>query len=128
MMLYQEGPHDGSTLGVRVHSYPIVEDYLKAEPLAEVLCRVLTKSSVTIGDRTERVSAELVSGNYFTMPGVKAAAGRLFNAEEDDRVKGGHPVVVLSHDYWANRFGKGRGAGLRPLGVRLKAERSHGHS
>src|SRR5262249_37822471 len=36
--------------------------------------------------------------------GVKPATGRVFNSEEDDRVYQGHPVVVLSYDYWANRF------------------------
>ena len=35
---------------------------------------------------------------------MKAAAGRLFNSAEDDRIYSGHPVVVLSHEYWATRF------------------------
>lgn len=106
VMLYQEGAHNGNNMGSRMHSYPIFQDYQeKAEPLAEVLCRRLIPTSVSIGNRTERIDAEMVSGNYFTMLGVKAAAGRLFNAEEDDRVREGHPVVVLTYDYWVNRFG-----------------------
>jgi predicted permease len=40
------------------------------------------------------------------MLGVKAAAGRLFNSHDDDRVFMGHPVVVLSYDYWETRFGR----------------------
>lgn len=44
-------------------------------------------------DRTERVEAELVSANYFSMLEVKPAVGRLFNSESDDRVFMGHPVV-----------------------------------
>ena len=38
------------------------------------------------------------------MLGVKPAVGRVFSSQEDDRVYNGHPVVVLSHDYWVNRF------------------------
>ncbi|MCP5114731.1 MAG: FtsX-like permease family protein, partial [bacterium] len=107
VMLYQRGSHNGSNMGSRMHSYPIVQDYReKAEPLADVLCRRLGSSSLSIGNRTERVAVELVSGNYFTMLGVRPAAGRLFNPEEDDRVKSGHPLVVLSYDYWVNRFGR----------------------
>src|SRR6187397_1462031 len=39
VMLYQSGPHSGSNMGARMHSYPIYQEYQKrAEPLAEVLC------------------------------------------------------------------------------------------
>jgi predicted permease len=107
VMLYQRGAHNGSNLGDRMHSYPIYQDFQKrAAPLAEVICRRLFASSVSIDNRTERVDAEFVSGNYFTMLGVHAAAGRLFNSREDDQVYMGHPVVVLSYDYWANRFAR----------------------
>ena len=41
-MLYQQGAHNGSNMGTRMHSYPIYQDFQKrAEPLAEVLCRRL---------------------------------------------------------------------------------------
>ncbi len=105
VMLYQRGPHNGSNMGDRMHSYPIYRDYQqKAAPLAEVLCRRLASVSVSVDNQTERADAELVSGNYFTMLGVKPAIGRVFNSPEDDRVYQGHPVVVLSHDYWLRRF------------------------
>jgi len=54
--------------------------------------------------RTEEAKADLVSGNYFDVLGLLPAAGRLLTPE-DDRVAGGHPVVVLGHGYWARRFG-----------------------
>ncbi|MCC6368436.1 MAG: ABC transporter permease [Bryobacterales bacterium] len=105
VMLYQKGANNGSNMGDRMQSYPIYQDWQKkAEPLAEVLCRRLVPTSVSAGNKTERVDAELVSGNYFTMLGVKAAAGRVFNSKEDDQVYAGHPVVVLSYDYWRTRF------------------------
>lgn len=105
VMLAQRGPHNGSNMGSRMHSYPIYQDFQKkAAPFSEVLCRRMASASVSIDNHTERVDAEMVSGNYFSMLGVKAAAGRLFNSAEDDQTFLGHPVVVLSYDYWVNRF------------------------
>ncbi len=107
VMLFQRGSHNGSNMGSRMHSYPIYQDYQqKAEPLSEVLCRRLFSASLTADNTTERVDAEMVSGNYFTMLGVTAAAGRVFNSEEDDRMYQGHPVAVLSYEYWLRRFAK----------------------
>ncbi|MGH9373052.1 MAG: ABC transporter permease [Vicinamibacterales bacterium] len=110
VMLYQQGSHMGSNMGSRMHSYPMYQDYQqRAEPLAEVLCRRLVDAAVSIDNRTERVQAEMVSGNYFTMLGVKPAVGRVFNSQEDDQVYQGQPVVVLGYDYWANRFARDPG-------------------
>ena len=107
VMLYQQGTHNGSNMGSRMHSYPIYQDYQqKAEPLSEVLCRRLFEASVAIDNSTERVDAEMVSGNYFTMLGVKPAAGRVLNSQEDDQIYRGHPVAVLSYAYWESRFNK----------------------
>ena len=107
VMLFQRGPHNGSNMGSRMHSYPIYQDYQqKAEPLAEVLCRRLVSASVSIDNQTERILAEMVSGNYFSMLGVSPAAGRVLNSKEDDQVFMGHPVVVLGYDYWTTRFAR----------------------
>src|SRR6059036_1045729 len=107
VMLYQRGSHNGSNMGSRMHSYPMYQDYQKqAQPLAEVLCRRLVPASVSIDNQTERLEAEMVSGNYFSMLGVQPALGRVFSSQEDDQVYQGHPVVVLSYDYWTNRFAR----------------------
>ncbi len=105
VMLYQRGPHMGSNMGDRMQSYPIYREFQqRAAPLAEVLARRTVETSVTIDGQTERLTAEMVSGNYFTMLGVAPAAGRVFSSQEDDRIYSGHPVVVISHDYWLRRF------------------------
>jgi predicted permease len=107
VMLYQRGAHNGSNMGTRMHSYPIYQDLQqKAEPLSEVLCRRIVPASVSIDNRTERLEAEMVSGNYFTMLGVKPALGRVFNSKEDDQVYQGHPSVVLGYGYWTRRFAR----------------------
>jgi predicted permease len=106
VMLFQEGPHNGSNMGSRMHSYPIYQEYQKrAEPLSEVIARRLIDTSVSIDNSTERLDAEMVSGNYFTMLGVRPAIGRVLGPE-DDRVYNGHPVVVLGYDYWSRRFNR----------------------
>src|SRR5262249_18292118 len=105
VMLYQRANNMGSNMGSRMNSYPLYHDLQKkAEPVSEVLCRRLMPASISVDNLTERVDAELVSGNYFTMLGVKPAVGRVFNSQEDDQAYQGHPVVVLSYDYWATRF------------------------
>ena len=52
------------------------------------------------GTGAERIVAEAITDNGFSLLGVRPAAGRLFT-EADART----PVVVLSHDYWQTRFG-----------------------
>ena len=107
VMLHQQGLNMGSNMGSRMHSYPLYQDLQKrAEPLAEVLCRRLIPASLSVDNQTERVEAEMVSGNYFSMLGVKPALGRVLNSAEDDQVYQGHPVVVLSHAYWETRFAR----------------------
>ena len=111
VMLYQQGNNMGSNMGSRAHSYPLYQDLKRrAEPFADVLCRRLFDASVSIDNQTERVEGEMVSGNFFTMLGVGAAAGRVFNSYEDDQIYLGHPSVVLSHEYWISRFAGDRNA------------------
>ena len=111
VMLYQQGPHSGSNMGSRMHSYPIYQQYReRGEPLGEVLARRLADASVSVDNQTERVEIEMVSGNFFSMLGVAPAAGRVFNSREDDQVYQGHPVVVISYDYWNRRFNRDQGA------------------
>ena len=60
--------------------------------------------NAAIGGRSEVVSGQLVSGNYFTALGVSAVAGRTI-VENDDRPDA-PPVVVISDRFWLNRFGR----------------------
>jgi predicted permease len=52
-----------------------------------------------------RVRAELVSGNYFRVLGVSSRLGRTLS-QDDDRVPGAHPVVVLSDGAWRLWFNR----------------------
>jgi predicted permease len=68
------------------------------------------------GDQIEQLGAELVTGNFFGVLGISAAQGRLF-APEDDRTRGAHPVAVISHRLWRERFGLDPAAVGRALNV-----------
>jgi predicted permease len=52
----------------------------------------------------EKLSAQLVSGTYFTTLGVNPALGRLFT-DADDQTAGGHPVMVVSNTWWQKHLG-----------------------
>ncbi|HSK18917.1 MAG TPA: ABC transporter permease [Longimicrobiales bacterium] len=54
-------------------------------------------------DGGEAVEGSIVSGNFFDVLQVRPALGRFFLAEED-RTPRSHPVVVLSHSFWRDRF------------------------
>ena len=106
VMIWSSSPHFGNSAGGRTASYPMYRDFQRrAEAFEFVFCRFETPASVTIDGGTERVNAELVSGNYFQALGVKPAVGRVFSPVADDRIYRGQPTVVLSHEYWLNRFG-----------------------
>ena len=59
---------------------------------------------IQIGDTREPATQQFVSGNVFGAFGLRPALGRLIG-EADDTVPGGHPVTVISHDFWQRRFG-----------------------
>ena len=87
-------------------SYSMYQDLRdRNDVFSGVLTRGGAQMNVSYGDQNERVRGELVSGNFFDVLGVRPWAGRLFN-QEDDRLPGAHPVVVLSYDFWDRRFQK----------------------
>jgi len=52
----------------------------------------------------KNLGAQIVSGNYFDVLGVKAEHGRTFLPDED-QTPATHPVVVLSYAAWQRDFG-----------------------
>ncbi|MPY91004.1 MAG: FtsX-like permease family protein [Luteitalea sp.] len=74
-----------------------VSDLMAFVPLA------LNKTAVRYGTSPEEASASMVSGNFFTGLGVRAACGRMLTMEDETNRAS---VVVLSHAYWSRRFGE----------------------
>ena len=77
-----------------------------------VFGRAPTTVNLFFENSTEPVGAEIVTGTYFPVLGVRPQLGRLLN-ESDDRQPDAHPVVVLSYDYWQKHLGS-RGGHRRP--------------
>jgi putative ABC transport system permease protein len=88
-----------------VWSYPQFE-------LLREHARTFTQMAACAGDALtltragdpEQVDGEYVSADYFSLLGVKAQWGRVFEAQED-RSPGACPVVVLGEGLWRRRFG-----------------------
>jgi len=86
-------------------SYPMYQDLRDRNDVFNgVIARGGVQMNVSYGDQTERVQAELVSGNFFQVLGVRPWAGQLLT-QDDDATPGAHPVAVISYGYWQKRFG-----------------------
>ncbi len=70
----------------------------------DVLAVAEREVKLTDRSETERLRAELVSGNYFRMLGVRAAAGRLIG-DSDDGAEGASPICVIGYKLWQERYG-----------------------
>jgi putative ABC transport system permease protein len=96
----------GDTPNARAYfSYPIYRDLRDRAPVFNGL---IAFSTATVGftwnNRFELLSSELVSGNYFSVLGVKPALGRVL-LPSDETIKDGNPVAVLGYKYWSSHLG-----------------------
>jgi macrolide transport system ATP-binding/permease protein len=60
-------------------------------------------TTISIGDRAERVAGSVVSSNYFDALGVHPLLGRGFESA-DESGRNAHPVTVISYWIWKERF------------------------
>lgn len=74
------------------------------ESFDQVFARTPSEAHFGHGGTLQPVDTDLVTGSYFEALDIRPVAGRLLT-DEDDRALGGHPVVVLSHAFWQDRFG-----------------------
>jgi predicted permease len=85
-------------------SYPLCRDLQQQDQFFEgVLCRAATTISLSTGGDHRPAAAEIVSGTYFSVLGIRPALGRLLT-NDDDQTPGASPVVVLSHDFWKTQL------------------------
>ena len=111
VLVTSPGPHPGgrdtSNAGATeaIFSYPLFRDLERLETGALGLAahRDFGANLAYRGQTLAGIGA-LVSGQYFSVLGITPALGRLFGPE-DDRVPNGHPIVILSYDYWNTHFG-----------------------
>jgi len=93
----------GATSGI---SYPMLRDFREQSDAFVGIAGFSGGNVVNLGasdEQLDRVPAALVSGNFFSLLGVRPEVGRLIS-QADDITPGSHPVVVLSDAYWRRRF------------------------
>ena len=90
-----------------VFSYAMFRDLEKAPntPFTGIAGHRITNFSLSIRNEPMTADGALVSGSYFPVLGLNAAAGRLLTPADDD-VPGAHFVSVISHRFWTDKFGK----------------------
>jgi predicted permease len=85
-------------------SYPMYKDLSQQNQVFQgILAADRTFVGVSWQNQAEDKDAELVTGNYFQLLGLKPTIGRLFTPQ-DETVKNANPVAVLSYEYWKSRF------------------------
>ena len=77
----------------------------RATTLEGVYATRLEPTPMSLGgrDAAERVFGTIVSGNYFTVLGTRAAYGRTLE-DRDDEAAGESPVTVISYGLWERRY------------------------
>jgi predicted permease len=110
VMLQFEGSDSGhvSSWGGDDHlyfSYPMYRDLRDRNTVFDgMIARTPAQVGVQYHNESKLAMAELVTGNYFDVLGVRPAAGRVLS-QNDDEVQERDPVAVLSYEYWVRRFG-----------------------
>lgn len=102
LVIFESVQPDREGLNVSYADFRDYRDNLKLSSLAIALQN--NALSLGEGEHAQRVWAELVSGNYFDVLGVKPLLGRFFLPEEQGDKPGAYPVAVISARLWRNRF------------------------
>jgi predicted permease len=96
-----------SSFGGDLHNYFSYPMYKDLRDQNQVFQGMLAADKAYVGvswhNQAENKDAEVVTGNYFQLLGLKPTLGRLLTPQ-DDTAKNANPVVVLSYDYWRTRF------------------------
>lgn len=99
-------------------SYPMYRDLRdQNQALSGLVASAMAEAGAEAAweNHAEAVNAEMVSGNYFAVLGVRAAMGRIFTATDETAI-GANPVVVLNFDYWRTHLSEARVVG-QPLSI-----------
>ncbi len=91
--------------GFQSFSYPDFQDIRsQAEASGEVFGYRTTLVGLIAGGKGDHCVMSRVTGNYFSVLGIKPALGRLILPTEG-QAPGADPVLVLGYGYWQKRFG-----------------------
>ena len=86
VQLNEKGPMFGTTRGEKTSSYPMYRDLRDQSTTFDgVIGRFPTSVALGYKGQTDRVNAEIVTGNYFDVLGVRPRLGRLITPEDDGK-------------------------------------------
>ncbi|HET8948038.1 MAG TPA: ABC transporter permease [Candidatus Polarisedimenticolia bacterium] len=115
--VYTTDEKNKSQFEVSQTSYPNFKDYRERNQVfSEMAAHQFVGLNVTGAGEPEQTAGQMVDANYFTLLGVQARLGRVFQPEEG-KVEGAAPVAVLSHGYWTRRFGADANVVGRSIGL-----------
>jgi predicted permease len=90
--------------GYTAVSWPDFLDYQRNTKLFDsFIADKIMGTTLSIGDKAERMAGSVVSSNYFDALGVHLLLGRGFEPAEDAG-RNAHPVTVISYWVWKERF------------------------
>ena len=88
-----------------VFSYPMFRDLQREQTVfTDIAAHLGFGANVAYQGQTVNIQGMQVSGSYFPTLGLEPTVGRLFGPEVDQPI-GGHPVVILSHEFWQSDLG-----------------------
>ena len=98
----EDSPRSGQWLRFSYASYKYFRDHNQSfQDLAALrsgVSRLSVRRTDSQANAAARASGHLVSGNYFSVLGVRAARGRLLTPDDDQ--SSAQPAAVISHRYW----------------------------
>ena len=106
----------GSTRGpvpVSYRAYEHFRDNLKS--VSGVFAQATFFEPMPVDGQDDLVKVDAVSGSYFSVLGIRPAAGRFFAASDDVPAASG--VAVITDAYWQRRFGRRPDAIGTPLAI-----------
>jgi predicted permease len=85
-------------------SVPEIEDFRTSSTKLAGIAEYSPMTFSLLGESDAvRMDVGLVTGNYFDVMGLSPILGRSFDERDDGT--GADPVLMLTHDYWLQRFG-----------------------
>jgi len=115
LVLFSDSPNEGTSFGDpprdrwKLFSYSSYEYLRDHNESLDGLCafrsgeaRLSVRMDNVAGGNAQRAQGHLVSGNYFTVLGVKSKLGRLLTPDDDKTSS--KPAAVISHRYWKNEI------------------------
>jgi predicted permease len=99
----QYNPQTKMTVGTSFPLQTLARFRQEQSVLSDVFAFAPVDITLNAGGQAEVVSAQVVSGNYYSALGVPALVGRTITDADDNAAV--TPVAVLSHRLWTTRFG-----------------------